>query len=106
MVARVNPIGYKTPVNEMPFGHALINLLMPGTLFQPPRPPKAVKRDPDALLTLEEAADFLRLTPQALQEACRRGEVTHARLDYRNYRFRFSDLDEYLMHRTFKAKTP
>jgi excisionase family DNA binding protein len=94
-------------MHEPPFGHALINLLMPGnTLFQPLPPPKALKRDPDAVLTVEEAAEYLRLEPKTLKGMCYREEITHSRVDYRNHRFRQADLDEFLMRRTLKAKAP
>jgi len=54
----------------------------------------------DRPLTLEEAADYLQLPPCTVRELCTRKKLTHARLNYRNFRFRRADLDTYLEKRT------
>ena len=58
----------------------------------------------DGLLDLDGAAKYLKITPRALRDFCRSKAITHIRVDYRNYRFRISDLDALLEARTYRAK--
>jgi predicted site-specific integrase-resolvase len=59
----------------------------------------------DGLLDLTQAAKYLQVTPRALHDFCKRGYVTYAKLDDRNWRFKLSDLDAFLESRTFRAKS-
>jgi excisionase family DNA binding protein len=58
----------------------------------------------DGLLTLSGAAEYLQVSERALRDLCRSKAITHVRLDYRNYRFRLSELDAFLNSRTHRAK--
>ena len=58
----------------------------------------------DGLLTLEEAADYLRLKPRAVRDLCNRRGLSHIRLDRYNWRFRVADLEAFLNRFAFKAK--
>ena len=58
----------------------------------------------DGLLDLKGAADYLKISKRALRDFCRAERITHIRVDYRNYRFRISDLDAFLESRTYRAK--
>jgi excisionase family DNA binding protein len=58
----------------------------------------------DSPLTLIEAAAFLKIPIRTLRDLCKRQRITHARLNYRTYRFRKSDLETYLNRRTIPAK--
>jgi excisionase family DNA binding protein len=60
--------------------------------------------DSDLPLTLAEAAAYLKVPVRTLRELCKRKRVSHARLNYRTYRFRLDDLDAYLNRRTIPAK--
>jgi excisionase family DNA binding protein len=51
-------------------------------------------------LTLEQAAAYLQIPRRSLRELCEKKKIAHARLDYRNWRFRKADLDTYLEKRT------
>jgi excisionase family DNA binding protein len=59
---------------------------------------------PERPLTLEEAADYLQIPRRSLRELCEKKKISHARLDYRNWRFRKADLDAYLGNRTVIVK--
>jgi excisionase family DNA binding protein len=58
----------------------------------------------DSPLTLIEAAAYLKLPVRSLRDLCKRKRVSHARLNYRTYRFRKADLEIYLNRRTIQAK--
>jgi excisionase family DNA binding protein len=51
-------------------------------------------------LTLEQAAGYLQIPRRSLRELCEKRKIAHARLDYRNWRFKKADLDAYLAKRT------
>ena len=46
-------------------------------------------------MVFSEACTYLRLTERQLKDLCRDKGITHARFDYRTYRFRKADLDEW-----------
>ena len=50
----------------------------------------------DRPLNLDEAAAYLQMPKRKLRELCWEKKIGHFRLDYRNYRFRKTDLDAYL----------
>jgi excisionase family DNA binding protein len=58
----------------------------------------------DGLLDMDGAADYLGISRRALRDFCNRGAITFIKLDYRNKRFRISDLDAFLESRTMRAK--
>jgi excisionase family DNA binding protein len=56
------------------------------------------------LLNLEEAAKYLGISTRALRDLANRGILTHIRLNYRSWRFKTEDLEQYLQRRTILAK--
>jgi excisionase family DNA binding protein len=58
---------------------------------------------PDRPLDLKEAAEYLQLPVRTVRDLCKRTKISHARLNYRAYRFRLGDLDAYLDGRTVVA---
>jgi excisionase family DNA binding protein len=54
----------------------------------------------DRPLTLDEASEYLQLPYRTVRELAKRKKIRHARIDYRNLRFRRADLDHYLDKRT------
>ena len=46
-------------------------------------------------MDIDEACAYLRLTERQLRDLCRDQRITHSRIDYRTYRFKKSDLDEW-----------
>lgn len=58
----------------------------------PTPPPPA----PDRILTVREAAAFLRLTPEGLRKARRKGRVQGVRINEKSWGFRLSELVRYL----------
>jgi len=72
---------------------------------------EAQKNEPEKVepekvyFTLEEAAEYLRLTDRQLKDLCRDKNISHARFDYRTYRFRKSDLDEWFAAYRHKRKS-
>jgi excisionase family DNA binding protein len=82
---------------------ALLNLIYPGS-FPPrhlpiqeepaPAPESKPARD-SPYMDFSEACAYLRLTERQLKDLCREQNITHARFDYRTYRFRKADLDEW-----------
>lgn len=58
----------------------------------------------DGLLDSDEAAKYLGISRRALRDFCNRGAITYIKLDYRNKRFRLSDLEAFLESRTMRAK--
>jgi excisionase family DNA binding protein len=81
---------------------ALLNLFYPGSFPDPLRLPNEQEPAPDPVpksasdfpyMDFNEACAYLRLTQRQLRELCRDQNITHARIDYRTYRFKKSDLD-------------
>jgi excisionase family DNA binding protein len=56
-------------------------------------------------LNLTEAAEYLRLTERQLRDLCREQRITHCRVDYRTYRFKKEDLDEWFESRKIRRKS-
>ena len=46
-------------------------------------------------MDFDEACAYLRVTERQLRDLCRDQRITHSRIDYRTYRFKKSDLDEW-----------
>jgi excisionase family DNA binding protein len=83
---------------------ALLNLFYPGSFPDPlrlaneqePAPDPEPKPASDSpYMDFNEACAYLRLTQRQLRDLCRDQNITHARIDYRTYRFKKSDLDEW-----------
>jgi excisionase family DNA binding protein len=58
----------------------------------------------DELLDLSAAAKYLKISNRVLRDLCKRRLVSYARINYRNWRFRKSDLDAYLAKRRVMAR--
>jgi excisionase family DNA binding protein len=58
----------------------------------------------DTLFTVDEAAAYLRISRRLLRELYLRKQVKGAKLNYRSWVFRKSDLDDYLGRISIKAK--
>jgi excisionase family DNA binding protein len=67
---------------------------------KPREPEKAApapepKSSESPYMDFDEACAYLRLTERQLRDLCRDQRITHSRIDYRTYRFKKSDLDEW-----------
>jgi hypothetical protein len=51
---------------------------------------------PDRILNVREAAHYLRLTPEGVRKARRKGRLTGLHLNEKEWGFRQSELDRYL----------
>jgi excisionase family DNA binding protein len=58
----------------------------------------------DGLLDLTEAAKYLKISNRTLRDLCHRRAVSYSKINYRNWRFRKSDLDAYLAKRRVMAR--
>ena len=58
----------------------------------------------DELLDLTGAAKYLKISNRTLRDLCKRRLVSYAKINYRNWRFRKSDLDAYLAKRRVVSK--
>jgi excisionase family DNA binding protein len=75
---------------------ALQDALVHKTAPKEPAPAPEPKPAQDSLyMAFSEACTYLRLTDRQLKDLCRDQGITHARFDYRTYRFRKADLDEW-----------
>jgi len=83
----------------------LLRLLYPGALPEIPfgRPPK--KSRTDGLLTTDEAADYLAISPETLRRLCRQKAITFVNPTPSEYRFRLANLDEYIASRTNRRRS-
>ena len=78
----------------------LLRALYPGSFPEKPlRPEMCPKRLPGALLTTEEGADYLAISPETLRRLCRQKAVTFIQPTPSEYRFALSDLEEYVASR-------
>jgi excisionase family DNA binding protein len=60
---------------------------------------------PGEYMDEKEAAAYLRLAARQLRDLCRDQNISHARIDYRTYRFRKSDLDEWFFAYRIRRKS-
>lgn len=85
----------------------LLDAIYPGSF--PHFPFQKEEPAPDKITTVymnfEEATKYLRLTERQLRDLCRDQNITHARIDYRTYRFKKPDLDEWFDAYTIKRKS-
>jgi excisionase family DNA binding protein len=68
----------------------------------PLREPK--EKPPESLLTTEEAASFLAISPETLRRLCRRKVITFIQVAS-EYRFTKADLNEYISSRRNRRKS-
>ncbi|QIX62717.1 helix-turn-helix domain-containing protein [Hymenobacter sp. BT18] len=61
-----------------------------------PKLPAAAPAPPDRILTVREAAHYMRLKPEGVRNARRAGRLTGLRLNEKEWGFRQSELDRYL----------
>ena len=81
----------------------LLRALYPGSFSEKPlRPETRPERLPGALLTTEEAADYLAVAPETLRRLCRAKAVTFIQPTASEYRFALADLEEYVNSRRNK----
>ena len=88
-----------------PFSHPipLLRALYPGSFPEIPlRPETRTERLPGALLTTEEAADYLAIAPETLRRLCRAKAITFIQPTPSEYRFALADLEEYINSRRNK----
>jgi excisionase family DNA binding protein len=94
--------------NRMPndiFTHPvpLLRALYPGSFPEIPlRPETRPERLPGALLTTDEAADYLAIAPETLRRLCRAKAITFVQPTPSEYRFAMSDIKEYISSRRTK----
>jgi excisionase family DNA binding protein len=60
---------------------------------------------PGEYMDVTEAAEYLRLSERQLRDLCRDEKITHARIDYRTYRFKKTDLDAWFEVYALKRKS-
>ena len=82
----------------------LLRALYPGSFPDIPlrRPLTHPERLPGALLTTEEAADYLAVSPETLRRLCRAKAITFIQPTPSEYRFALADLEEYINSRRNK----
>jgi excisionase family DNA binding protein len=56
-------------------------------------------------LTLEQAAQELRVSPRQLREMCHAGKIGHVRVARRTWLFSRSDIDRFLQSHRFEPRT-
>lgn len=61
-----------------------------------PAQPAALPPAPDRILTVREAAHYMRLKPEGVRNARRAGRLAGLRLNEKEWGFRQSELDRYL----------
>ena len=74
------------------------------TFFKPIAAPASSEKPAGALLTTEEAAEFLAISAETLRRLCRRKTITFIRVAS-EYRFTKADLNEYVSSRRNRRKS-
>lgn len=96
----MHPRTFATPL-------AFLQTFYPGsfplTLPEPDRPPQ---RLPGALLSTEEAADYLRISGETLRRMVRRKAIDVVRVTPHDYRFRPGDLESFVGSRLLRRRSP
>ena len=90
------------------FAHPLsfLQTVYPGSFpLTPPEPESQPERLPGALLSTEESAAFLSISPETLRRLCRRKAITFIQVTPSEYRFAIPDLEEYVASRRFRRKS-
>ncbi|HEY2423415.1 MAG TPA: helix-turn-helix domain-containing protein, partial [Chthoniobacterales bacterium] len=81
----------------------LLRALYAGSFPEIPfRPETHQYRLPGALLTTEQAADYLAIAPETLRRLCRQKAITFIQPTPSEYRFALADLKEYVSSRRNK----
>jgi excisionase family DNA binding protein len=97
-LATIDPIMYR-PVSPtlLPL-LSILETLLQRTAPEPEKTAPASESKPvpeSPYMDFDEACAYLRLTERQLKDLCRDQRITHSRIDYRTYRFKKSDLDEW-----------
>jgi excisionase family DNA binding protein len=89
----MHPLDFSRPL-------PLLQTLYPGSFaVTAPEPETRPARLPGALLSTEEAADYLAISPVTLRRLCQRKAVTFVKPTPYEYRFLLRDLEEYVAAR-------
>ena len=72
----------------------LLNLIFPGKFSREER--FQIDKPETPVYDLSQAAAYLRLSERQLRDLVRHRRITCSRIDYRTFRFRQADLDEFL----------
>lgn len=88
--------------HPLPILQALYPGSLPLTLEKPDRQPQGFA---GALLSTEEAASHLSVSPETLRHLCRRNAISFVCVIPSEYRFRLEDLTEYVHSRWNKRKS-
>jgi excisionase family DNA binding protein len=72
----------------------VLNLMFPGEFRREDR--FEVNKPEAPVYDLSQAAAYLRLSERQLRDLVRHRRITCSRIDYRTFRFRQADLDEFL----------
>jgi excisionase family DNA binding protein len=67
-------------------------------------PIKCQRQEPESLLTEEQLARFLNITPRTLTDWVQTNRIRYYRLGWRNVRFRLSDVLEFIERSAVPAK--
>ncbi len=98
----------KTGMVTRPFNHPITVLqsLFPGA-FPDPLPEQETRREKPtgALLSTDEAADYLGISAETLRRLCRRKAITFIQVTPSEYRFHPGDLEEYINSRRNRRRS-
>jgi excisionase family DNA binding protein len=94
-LARINPDMFKPiPPALQPVLPLLKAIYQRTTPKDPGKATRTLATD-TPYLDFTEACAYLRLTERQLRDLCRDQRITHARIDYRTFRFKRADLDSW-----------
>jgi excisionase family DNA binding protein len=103
-------------VNSFQNTRTVLNVLFPGSFLDPlhlpiePAPETKPEKTPGALLSTDDAAEYLAISAETLRRLCRRKAITFIAVTPHEYRFDLADLDEYRNsrrnHRKSAVKKP
>jgi excisionase family DNA binding protein len=103
-LARIDPAMYKPIPPALQPIMPLLKAIYQRTTPKEPGKATATPAINTPYLDFGEACAYLRLTERQLRDLCRDQRITHARIDYRTYRFRRVNLDEWFDAYKFKRK--
>lgn len=86
----------------------ILKALLQRTATEPEKtaPASETKPVPESpYMDFDEACGYLRLTERQLKDLCRDQRIPHARIDYRTFRFKRSDLDTWFEAYKFQRKS-
>jgi excisionase family DNA binding protein len=80
--------------------------VQPTLIVFKPVPSPVPEKPPGALLSTEEAAALLAISPESLRRLCRRKAITFVQIINSEFRFDRKDLDEFIRSRKNRRKSP